>query len=104
MAAFFFAVAIPVIGKATLKMNKRGVIFLGFLVQVSGVIITGMDECLGYRNPGFFVVVGLSVFGFGTAMATIPIMPEALEGVENRYLEYDEFTLENNISGYYVTF
>lgn len=104
MAAFFFAVAIPVIGKMTVRMNKRGVIFLGFLIQVSGVIITGMDECLGYYNPGFFVVLGLSIFGFGTAMISIPIMPEALEGVENKYNDYNEFILENNISGYYVTF
>ena len=32
MAAFFFALAIPVIGRLTLKMNKRGVIFIGFLI------------------------------------------------------------------------
>ena len=104
MAAFSFAIAMPLINKMTSKMNRRGVIFLGLVVQVTGVLITGLDECLGYYNPGVYVVVGLSVFGFGTAMVAIPIMPEVLEGIENIHSDYDEFTLENNVSGYYVTF
>ena len=104
MAAFSFAVAMPVINRMILKMNRRGVIFLGFILQVSGVIVSGVVECLGYYNPGLYVVIGLSIFGFGTAMISIPLLPEVLEGIEKHYSDYDEFSLENNVSGYYVTF
>jgi hypothetical protein len=67
-------------------------------------LITGLDEVNYWYNPGFFAIFGLCIFGFGTAMVTIPVMPEILEGIEqNKDLNnIDEQALYNNVSGYFV--
>ena len=45
------------------------------------------------------------MFGMGFAMITIPVMPEILEGIEERKDisdNMDEDTLYNNLAGYFV--
>ena len=79
-------------------------LFLGLLFQSSGVLITGTDELSTWYNPGFFVIFGLIIFGFATAMVTIPVMPEILDAIEeaNEGEDFNEESLHNNLSGYFV--
>ena len=68
-------------------------------------MISGIENVKGWYNPGFFALIGLSIFGFGTAMVTIPVLPEILDAVEeNEKLSknMDEEKLYNHVSGYFV--
>ena len=51
------------------------------------------------------VLLGLVLLGCGTAMVTIPIMPEILEGIEDHPRwqgQFDEEILQNNVAGYFI--
>ena len=50
-------------------------------------------------------MVGLAIFGSGSAMVTIPVMPEILDAIEERKdltENMNEIMLHNNVSGYFV--
>jgi uncharacterized membrane protein (UPF0182 family) len=88
MASVLYVFALPVVQSLTNCISKRGVIFLGFVFQTVAVYVMGMTSISTWHNPGFFMMAGLSIFGFSFAMITIPVLPEILEGVENKYSEY----------------
>mmetsp|Transcript_11514 Transcript_11514/g.17353 ORF Transcript_11514/g.17353 Transcript_11514/m.17353 type:complete len:134 (+) Transcript_11514:905-1306(+) len=99
-----YASSFKVVRFLTTYMSKRGVLFVGLLMQSSGVLITGTDGLSNWYNPGFFVVVGLIIFGFATAMVTIPVMPEILDAIEEEKQAEDlnEKSLHENLAGYFV--
>jgi hypothetical protein len=45
-------------------------------------LITGTDEIRNWKHVGFFTCLGLSIFGFGVAAITIPVLPEMLDAIE----------------------
>lgn len=50
-------------------------------------------------------MLGLVLFGVGTAMVTIPVMPEILEAIEKNPLlrgTFNELTMQNNVAGYFI--
>ena len=84
-------------------MSKKGVLFIGLTIQSTGVIITGIDQFNHWQNPLFFSILGCTFVGLGSGVAMIPIMPEILEGIEERFQNnYDEITLHNNMAGYFI--
>mmetsp|Transcript_17557 Transcript_17557/g.29632 ORF Transcript_17557/g.29632 Transcript_17557/m.29632 type:complete len:193 (+) Transcript_17557:1203-1781(+) len=99
-----YAFSLPVVQKMTQHITKRGVLFIGLFLQALGVLISGIEGFHTWYNPGFFVVIGLAIFGFATAMVTIPVMPEILDAIEEKQHSnrFDEQSLHNNLSGYFV--
>jgi len=84
-------------------LQKRAVLWIGLALMITGVELTGMP--LDHDNHlSEVILLGNAVFGLGFSMVTIPVMPEIIEAIEGRYLKgsYDEQTLYNNISGYFV--
>lgn len=42
--------------------------------------------------------------GFGCGLIIIPIMPDMIDSIEERYPDIDENELHNNISGLFIAF
>ena len=42
--------------------------------------------------------------GFGAGMVIIPVLPEMIESIEEKYPEMDENALHNIISGLFIAF
>ena len=77
-----YMISMPLVFKMTDCISRRGVIFIGLVLLVNGILITGLDHIYSFVNPGLFTLVGLAVFGFGFAFISIPVMPEILESIE----------------------
>lgn len=56
-----------------------------------GMLTTGLDKIYSFENPGAFTLLGLSIFGFGFAMISIPVMPEILDAIEDSDEYHDDF-------------
>jgi MFS family permease len=48
--------------------------------------------------------MGLAIMGFGAGMVIIPVLPEMIEAIEEKYPEMDENELHNVISGLFIAF
>jgi MFS family permease len=102
-ASVCYIVSMPLTSSLKKRMSKKGVLFIGLSLQSIGVMISGIDQIENWYNPGFFSLFGISCIGLGTGCAMIPIMPEILEGIEERFQNnYDEITLHNNMAGYFI--
>lgn len=102
-ASACYIASMPLTTSLKKRMSKKGVLFIGLSLQSIGVMISGIDQIEKWYNPGFFSLFGISCIGLGTGCAMIPIMPEILEGIEERFQDnYDEMTLHNNMAGYFI--
>ena len=63
-------------------ISKRGVMFIGLVLAVSGIMTTGIIVIGSLHSITFFIITGLAGFGLGFALVTIPILPEMLDGIE----------------------
>ena len=63
-------------------ISKRGVMFIGLVLAVSGIMTTGIIVIGSLHSITFFIITGLVGFGLGFALVTIPILPEMLDGIE----------------------
>lgn len=105
MVACAYALSIPVVQVCTRFMNKRGILLLGFITVIIGTLSTGLSDEEQWHHTSYFVLTGTAIFGIGFSMITIPVMPEILEGIEERedlIEQMDENTLYNNLAGYFV--
>ena len=62
----------------------------------------GPSQLLGFYDSPAIVVLGLAIMGFGCGMIIIPILPEMIEAIEERYPNMNEDELHNNISGLFI--
>ena len=74
------------------------------MVITVGLLLTGPSEVLGLYNSPAFIILGLSVMGFGGGLIIIPVMPDMIEAVDEKKLGLDETELYNNISGLFIAF
>lgn len=88
----------------TSKLKKSAVICLGYSILCTGLFLIGPSKLLGIYNSPAFIILGLAIMGFGCGMIIIPIMPDMIESIEERYPEIDEDELHNNISGLFIAF
>jgi len=77
-----YIAAMPFVFYLSDRISRRGVILIGLTLLLNGMLITGLDKIYSFSNPGAFTIIGLSVFGFGFAQISIPVMPEILEAIE----------------------
>lgn len=86
-------------------MEKRGILLLGNTFAILGMLFTGVTDKDKMHHTSTMVMIGSGIFGLGFSMVTIPVMPEILEGIEEKYgsgKNYDEQQLFNNLAGYFV--
>lgn len=100
-----YGATISFIGHITSRYSKRGVVFFGLVIQNVGINVTGFDNRGDWKLTVGFTLLGLVLFGVGTAMVTIPIMPEILEAIEEHPKHRDgfnELVMQNNVAGYFI--
>mmetsp|Transcript_16613 Transcript_16613/g.28303 ORF Transcript_16613/g.28303 Transcript_16613/m.28303 type:complete len:187 (-) Transcript_16613:59-619(-) len=89
-------------------MRKRGVIVIGFIqISVAMAMIGGSDSLFQFHKQPIFIFVGLCVIGLSAGMISIPVLPEMLQAVEDDNdiaQKYSMETIENLISGLFVSF
>lgn len=81
---------------------------LGFVqVTIAMLMIGGSDGLFEFQKQPVFIFLGLCMIGLSAGMVTIPVLPEMLECIEEDDEladKYDMVTVENYISGLFVSF
>jgi hypothetical protein len=85
-----YASTAPLIFLLTERYKKSAVIFMGYLLMCVSLFFIGPSKLLEFYNSSGYILLGLSIMGFGAGMITIPIMSEMIESVEERHSEFDE--------------
>jgi hypothetical protein len=83
-------------------MRKSGVIFIGYAILGTGMFLVGPSKLLGLYNSPAFIILGLAIMGLGAGMIIIPVLPDMIEAIEEKYPQIDEIELHNNISGLFI--
>ena len=91
--ALTYAISIPFVLILVKKIQKRGVLFIGLSLSLTGTLITGVEHPSNDRITSALVIFGCTIFGMGLSFTTIPVMPEVLEGIENYYSNIDDKAL-----------
>ena len=89
----------------TNRFSKRGVVFFGMILQNLGINLTGFNSLGHWQMTMLFTIMGLIIFGIGTAMITIPLLPEILDAIDENPRwrgNINEEILQNNVSGYFI--
>jgi MFS family permease len=73
--AILYACSAPFVYKVTARMEKRGIIVIGFVVISFAMVLIG-------SNRIELVFVGLCMMGLSACLVSIPVLPEMLESVE----------------------
>ena len=106
--SILYACTCPFIYILTSRVEKRGIIVIGFLsISVSLLMIGGNEYIREYSKESFFILWGLIIVGISAGMVTIPVLPEMLDAInEDKKLvaKYDNEYLQNIISGLFMAF
>jgi len=98
-----YAVLCPMMYMLTQRFPKRLVLVMGLTFIGISMFIIGTSPYLGLHKSSTTIMIGLIVLGAASPMVAIPLIPEALEGVENRDLNYDIENDVNKITSAYFT-
>lgn len=79
-------------------------ILIGYFILVIALFFIGPSQILGFYNSPALTILGLAIMGFGCGMVVIPILPEMIEAIEERFPELDETELHNQMSGLFIAF
>ena len=77
---------------------------MGYALISTGLFFVGPSKVLGLYNSPAYIILGLALLGFGGGMVIIPIMPELIDSIEERYTIHNENELHNQISGLFIAF
>jgi MFS family permease len=80
-----YASTTPLIYILTEKFKKTTVIIFGYSLMALGMFLVGTSKIIGIYNSPAFIIIGLAIMGFGAGMIIIPILPDMLESIEERY-------------------
>lgn len=106
LPTLIYAVTSPLIYILTAKIKKTGVILIGYNVIFIAFLFIGPSVLFGPNNDSAVIsMIGLAILGFGCGMIIIPILPDMIESIEERYNGgINEAELHNNISGLFIAF
>ena len=79
-----YASTSPLIYVMTSKMRKTGVIFCGYLFVCVGLFLIGPSKILGISDNPSYIIMGLSILGFGAGMIIIPVLPDMIDAIEEK--------------------
>lgn len=106
--AILYACTCPFIYLLTQRMKKRGVLLIGFImITLAMQMIGGSDTLFEFQKQPVFIFLGLCMIGLSAGMISIPVLPEMLECIEedeDLANKYDMETIENVISGLFISF
>jgi MFS family permease len=106
--SIIYACTCPFIYLLTQKVEKRGIIVIGFFsISIALLMIGGNDYVREYNKETFFILWGLIIIGMSAGMVTIPVLPEMLDAInEDKELidKYDNEYIQNIISGLFIGF
>lgn len=106
--AILYACTCPFIYLLTQRMRKRGVMLIGFVaITLAMQMIGGSDTIFEFQRQPVFIFLGLCIIGLSCGMISIPVLPEMLECIEEDEelsQKYDTETIENVISGLFISF
>ena len=106
--AILYATTCPFIYLLTQRMRKRGVMLIGFImITLAMQMIGGSDTLFEFQKQPVFIFLGLCLIGLSCGMISIPVLPEMLECIEDDEelaQKYDIETIENVISGLFISF
>lgn len=106
--AILYACTCPFMYLLTQRMRKRGIILIGFImITLAMAMIGGSDQLFEFQKQPVFLFLGLCIIGLSSGMISIPVLPEMLEAVEEDpeiTEKYSVETIENLISGLFVSF
>lgn len=99
-----YASTSPLIFILTQKFKKSAVICFGYVIISIGLFLIGPSKMLGLYNAPAVIILGLLSLGFGCGMIIIPVMPDIIESIEERYPQIDDNMLSNIVSGLFIAF
>ena len=70
-----YASTSPLVYVLTSKLQKPGVVFIGYVFLSTGMFLVGPSKLLGIYNSPAFIILGLAIVGFGAGMIIIPVLP-----------------------------
>lgn len=76
--------------------------FGGYAILSVGMFFIGPSLILGFQNSPALVLLGLAIMGIGCGMIIIPVLPDMIEAIEERFPHMHEEELHNNISGLFI--
>lgn len=83
--AFLYAGMCPFVFKLTAKIQKRGVLIIGYILITLGLFLIGSGTLFNFLFYGphpIIIFVGLMVVGMAGALVAIPVLPEMMEVYE----------------------
>mmetsp|Transcript_42711 Transcript_42711/g.65582 ORF Transcript_42711/g.65582 Transcript_42711/m.65582 type:complete len:121 (-) Transcript_42711:539-901(-) len=105
--AILYACTCPFMYLLTKRINKRGIIVIGFILITVAMMMIGGSGQESETEGTVFIFLGLCIIGLSAGMVSIPVLPEMLEVVEDdpKITEiYDMRSIENIISGLFISF
>ena len=106
LAAFSYALGMPIVVMMTSKIQRRGVIFIGMFVMIVGFSLVGSGKFFKTQSVAALVISGMCIFGLGFSMIMGPVIPELLQALEQsefyKARNIDTKALCNNIAGYAI--
>ena len=104
-----YATSSPLIFILTKKVKNTGLIFYGYILLVISLLLIGPSNLFGYADNLNSLWAGLSILGFGCALTIIPMLPDMIKAIEDKFPSNEvegrsEMSLHNFISGSYVAF
>lgn len=107
--AVLYASICPFVYLITARMQKRGVMLIGYIIVTIGMLMIGGSDMLtlfDFKGHPTFIFVGLMLLGLSGGLISIPILPEMVETYEqdeNLTMMYDKKQVEILISGLFVS-
>jgi MFS family permease len=97
-----YVASTPLASFLTARFEKRGVIFIGYIVCTVAFFFIGPSKILGFDESPGLTILGLAIMGSGAGLIVIPVMPEMIDAIEEKYPGIDETVMHNMISGMFV--
>ena len=66
------------------------------------MLLVGPSYMLGFYDSSKITMTGLCFLGLGCGMIVIPVLPDMIESVEDRYPNMNMDILHNSISGLFI--
>ena len=82
-------------------MPRKSIIFIGLALLSMSLYLIGTSPMLGIKDTKQTIFGGLMLLGFSAAMITIPLLPEVLYAIEQKFPNLAGEELNNVISGYF---
>ena len=96
--AIVFVIHGPLVDMWAKCIQKRGLIFIGFVSMAIGNLFIGNSKLLYLPESLSCLIFGLVIEGLALSLVTIPIFPEILEAAETKFPQYKNSNELNDVA------